>query len=337
MEANTTPTDEWDEVEIGDDGEFVSRSDVEVVEDDDRVSDEVEPVYMETSSGAVIDIANPELTYEEAKELTEHIRATADMLYVLIARAHAGKAWLALGYESFKEYVGAEFNISRSRAYQLLDQARVVEAIAAAAPEGTEINITEADARDVKSALDELVPAIQERLAEADEDDDAGSIIEDLVREFREKQDEELGGESYDEEYEGDLADREGFSGSYEGGGDFIPEDDEDDDVDIDELLDFEDPADVRRKFESVYALYTSLGALKEMPSVEEVIAWVPEERKVQVSASLPRALEWLQEFNTAWFANGDNTVEDTEEDSEDEASADDDFADDPEVDDIFG
>lgn len=301
---------------------------------------DVDPVFIETPSGDVIDIANPELTYEEARELTDHIRATADMLYVLISRAHAGKAWKALGYDSFKDYVKEEFNISRSRAYQLLDQARVVEEITAIAPEGAQFTITEADARDVKSALDELVPEIKERTENLDDDEDAGAIIEDLIKDFRERKSEEeanLGGdgESYPEEYEGDLADRQGFAdysggGSFDGGGYDDDEDDDLNDDEIDALLDFtEDPADVRRRFESVYALYTSLSSLKEMPSVEEVIPWIPEERRMQISSSLPHALAWLQEFSSAWSdSNGEAAEESGEETEEDDFSAGDDDVD---------
>lgn len=346
--------DEWDEIvvdpssddatEEGEDnvGEGALDEVSEVTSEVDAYQPDADPVYFETPSGDVIDIANPELNYEEAKELTDHIRATADMMYVLISRAHAGKAWKALGYESFKEYVKEEFNISRSRAYQLLDQARVVEEITAAVPEGTEVRITEADARDLKSTLDELVPEIRDRTANLDEDEDAGDVIEDLVRQYRERQNEEddLGGdgESYPEEYEGDMADRQGFA-DYSGGGSGFPEDDDLDDDDIDDLLDFdEDPADVRRKFESVYALYTSLGALKEMPSVEEVIPWIPPERKMQVTSSLPQALAWLQEFAEVWGQEeGHSGTGDNAEDDEPGTEESSDFtSDDDDVEDLF-
>lgn len=345
----TIEMDEWEEELVVDEDDSSSESADEAEFDESSVVEgelvaygDAEPVYIETPSGDVIDIANPELTYDEAKELTDHIRATADMMYVLISRAHAGKAWKALGYESFKDYVKEEFNISRSRAYQLLDQARVIEEITSVAPEGTEVRISEAEARDIKTALDELVPEIKERTENLDEDEDAGAIIEDLVKEFRERQNEEESfvggdGESYPEEYEGDEADRQGFadySGGNFGGGYDNDEDDIDDD-EIDSLLDFdENPADVRRKFESVYALYTSLSSLREMPSVEEVIPWIPDERKIQISSSLPQALAWLQEFSAAWNDEGESNSPEEAQVSAD--STEEDFTTDDDVDDLF-
>jgi hypothetical protein len=45
----------------------------------------------------------------------------ADGLADLLWRAHEGKAWQALEYKSWREYCRAEFQISKPRAYQLLD------------------------------------------------------------------------------------------------------------------------------------------------------------------------------------------------------------------------
>lgn len=172
-------------------------------------------------------------SYDEAQEITERIRSTSDVLYLLISKAHAGKAWAALSYANFEEYVKAEFDISRSRAYQLINQANVVQAIEAAAPEGTQVRITEAAARDLKSVLEELAPQVREatdgRTPEESEDIIAGLVgdyraekkaagedddfnPEDLLSEF------DGFGESYDEELSGDRADRDGFSASSMGG-----------------------------------------------------------------------------------------------------------------------
>lgn len=295
----------------------------------------------------------PPLTFDEAKTLTEHIRATTDVLYVLIQRAHAGRAWEALGYNSFEAYVNTEFSISRSRAYQLLNQAKVVEEIVAAAPEGTRIAISEAAARDLKSLVSEITPEI----AEATKDlspEDAGLAIEDMIREYRDRKNSDAdvseGGESYDEELAADQADRDGFSsngsGSY-GGGDYPqngPVDTSDgggaDDEDLDALLQFdEDPRETRQKFESVYNFYSSLSALKEMPSVEKMISWIPVERRVQVSASLPSTLAWLTEFHRQWNEQPWAASEEVEEEvsvEDFESDAEEDFDFDSAGEDIF-
>jgi hypothetical protein len=72
------------------------------------------------------------LTEEEARTLTEEIKQSAEHTYTLLLRAHEGEAWAALGYSSWRDYATAEFNMSQSRAYQLLDQARIVRSIEAA-------------------------------------------------------------------------------------------------------------------------------------------------------------------------------------------------------------
>jgi hypothetical protein len=68
-------------------------------------------------------------TPDEARQLTERIRSAAAALWQLLAEAHQRGAWRALGYDTFKSYVEAEFQMSEQRAYQLLDQARVIAAI----------------------------------------------------------------------------------------------------------------------------------------------------------------------------------------------------------------
>ena len=46
--------------------------------------------------------------------------------------AHDRRAWQALGYPTWEQYVKKEFNLSRSRSYQLLDRAKVTHALFAA-------------------------------------------------------------------------------------------------------------------------------------------------------------------------------------------------------------
>lgn len=72
------------------------------------------------------------LTKDEARALTEEIKQSAEHTYTLLLRAHEGEAWDALGYASWRDYATTEFNMSQSRAYQLLDQARIVRSIEAA-------------------------------------------------------------------------------------------------------------------------------------------------------------------------------------------------------------
>lgn len=73
-----------------------------------------------------------QLTRVEARALTDEIRFTTEKLYALLLRAYEGQAWVALGYDSWRDYAMSEFQMSQSQAYRLLDQARVIEAIEAA-------------------------------------------------------------------------------------------------------------------------------------------------------------------------------------------------------------
>lgn len=156
---------------IDDEGEFVDVATGEIVEASHSVvvsSDEV----------AV------ELSFEEARNLTSTIRNAAQMLWVLIKRAHQGRAWHALGYGSWEKYVKAEFDMSRSRAYQILDQAQVITEIEAVVPDGTTVVLSEAAARDLKGMLNEVLPEIQEK-TEGLTPDAAEEVLNNILLEQR--------------------------------------------------------------------------------------------------------------------------------------------------------
>jgi hypothetical protein len=66
-------------------------------------------------------------TAEEAFDLTNRIRNNTHELAILIRQAREGKAWLALGYDTFDDWTNQEFGWHRSRAYQLLNIATLDE------------------------------------------------------------------------------------------------------------------------------------------------------------------------------------------------------------------
>lgn len=74
--------------------------------------------------GAIIDIVHEvvrEMTPEAARDLTDRIRTAGNDLAEMLHQAHQGRAWLALGYESWKEYTAKEFQISERHSFRLLD------------------------------------------------------------------------------------------------------------------------------------------------------------------------------------------------------------------------
>lgn len=335
--------------------------DIVTLDESDDLHSRADVVPLDLVNGAIAEPYAYELDYQEAKTLTDQIRATTDVLYVLIQRAHAGKAWKALGYSNFGEYVNSEFNISRSRAYQLINQANVIEQISAATPEGTQININESTAREIKSLVDGLVPDIKEA-TEGLAPEEASEVVKKMLDEARESDNEisaddfdamnffDGSGESYGEELAGDQADRAGFSSSGYGGGGgnggsfgeprvadafegMFGSDDE-----LPELAGQsgegrgfeleEDAQTVRRKLESIYDFFLALQTIQNMPEPEQLIEWIPADRKIQVQSSLPLFVAWVNNFAEEWGKNysDDSTGEEANDANEEVAAEFDEF-----------
>lgn len=106
------------------------------------------------------------ITKAQARKLTDRIKAAADQLWSLLLEAHEGGAWKALGYKTWEAYIGAEFDMSRQRSYQLLDKGRVVAALRDATGDlSTAVDISERQARDVKPVIKEVVAEVKEKVA----------------------------------------------------------------------------------------------------------------------------------------------------------------------------
>jgi len=76
--------------------------------------------------GKVISI---EMTKSCARDLTDRIKTAVDDLADMLYRAHEGRAWAALGYESWKAYCKTEFQMSKQHSYRLLDFVEIRHAI----------------------------------------------------------------------------------------------------------------------------------------------------------------------------------------------------------------
>lgn len=310
-----TPAWESEEDDISDviEGDIVNDADLDLVG---------------ITPSAALDINGTEpLDENQAKELTEYIRSTSNVLYVLIERAHSGKAHTALGYKTFEEYVRAEFDISRSRAYQLLNQSRVISELESALPEGTPVHITEAAARDLKHALDDLVPEIRERTADLTPDV-AGEVLEEMVANYREEKLRAKEEADLDDDFEDEEGGYTGSGdGTYQGGYD----EDEDldlDDSDLDDILAFDDdPEEVRKNYKLVYELYASLTAISSLssaPDVQKLIDIIPPERRFQIDESLPKSLEWMTNFAEVWNSQPwKQTEEEVDSESDENISVD--------------
>lgn len=124
------------------------------------------------------------MSRDAAKKLTEEIRSTASATYVLVKRAYDYKAWLALGYSSWGDYVTKEFSISKSRSYQLINQAKVLDEISSVTPDGTDVMITEAQARDVRDALPKITNRVKEE-TEGQTPEEAAETVNSIIEDAR--------------------------------------------------------------------------------------------------------------------------------------------------------
>jgi len=74
----------------------------------------------------------PILSADEARALTAAIRDTSTRLWVLVTEAHDRRAYFALGYDTWDEYVREELRMSPANSYQLLDTGHVMQELARA-------------------------------------------------------------------------------------------------------------------------------------------------------------------------------------------------------------
>lgn len=125
------------------------------------------------------------MTKEEAIELTKDIQSTTAALYVLLKQAHDEKAWVAMGYKSWANYIENEFEFSRARSYQLINQANVIEEINDAS--GVPLYITEREARSIKKRLPEITEKLKKDVKNAGlSEEDAKNRAKEIITEEEE-------------------------------------------------------------------------------------------------------------------------------------------------------
>ncbi|MFJ6384615.1 hypothetical protein ACIQI7_31990 [Kitasatospora sp. NPDC092039] len=150
----------------------------------------------------------------EARRLTgelcaaiEEVRSAVPILTARVRAAHRARVWTALGYGGWAAYAGAEFGVSRSTAYRLLDLAAAAEAIEntvtrQAGPQlshawDTGLVLPVRAVVELRGRMAELTDLIAERLADAQteaggaplEPGRVGEIVAGAVAELRERPD----------------------------------------------------------------------------------------------------------------------------------------------------
>lgn len=246
-----------------------------------------------------INFSSPALDADSAREITERIKTTTNVLYMLVKRAHAGKAYVALGYDSFEKYVRAEFDFSKVYAYRLINQANFIAAIEEKLPEGAQIHVSEPVSTKLKKALPELLEEIEERVEGIEDPEDAGAVIEDIIRERREQEK----ANNFLNDEDGEELVEPPFQGTGTGNGAPANQWDEtEEDVDFDEEDgDFEDEVensnDVRRKFDKIYNLYSGLKNISSVGEGDELVSFLPRERWSEFNELFKSVVPWLIDF----------------------------------------
>jgi hypothetical protein len=135
------------------------------------------------------------LSQDQARSLTEQIRAALGDACIPLLAAHQGKAWRALGYKTWAGYVQAEFGLSRSRSYELLVQARVMHALRQASGMSEFPDISAHAAAEVLPRLGDLERSLARQISGQKVDQkERAKAVSRAVRELREaEQVKELG------------------------------------------------------------------------------------------------------------------------------------------------
>lgn len=286
--------------------EFIDDEDSseEILEMDDLDDLELEGTVVEI---AEVEIDDDQLSEMKARELTNAIKAAAEATYVLLARAHHGKAYKALGYDTWADYVNQEFEITTQRSYQLLNLSKTIEALEAVAPEGTPIKLTEAQARDIKRELPFITSKIAEETADLDKDE-AAERIDEIVKEAREQKKADDKAIALKEK-KLEEAEQDGYSAGLEAGADALLEasgfdlsagqdPDDDDDGWGKDSSSSDGPGISPQLAMDLHNLVNVLAGVNALPDARELISVVPESKWEDIKRQAEGAQNWFTAFN---------------------------------------
>lgn len=246
-----------------------------------------------------------ELSEEQAQDLTDAIRATATATYILLNEAHAKKAYKALGYDTWADYVKTEFDMSASRSYQLMDLGKVIEQLEAVTPEGTKVKLTEAQARDIKRELPKITEQVQEATKDEEDPEKAAELVNDIVEEIREqkKADEEEVNRRQQALEEAEL---EGYQKGIEAASDALLEADMNNNMseEADDGLYTDVVASSGSSPEdamNLYNLQNALSSITSLPEPDDFIESIPDAMAQEIDNQLMEAVSWMNRFQTLW------------------------------------
>lgn len=139
-----------------------------------------EPLVIDPTSAK----RRPVLNQDEARMLTTEIQRTSVRLWLLLTEAHDRAAHFALGYDSWDDYVRAEFKMSPSRSYQLIDTGHVMRELAVA---GIDVDTMPPPPTRVISRIKDRLPEIRKAARAAHKaGEDPTKVLREMAREPRE-------------------------------------------------------------------------------------------------------------------------------------------------------
>lgn len=277
---------------------------LDTLEDLELDDEELEDFLEVDEDSLALDLENYEMNAEEAEEITEAIRSSVTATYILIARAHSQKAHIALGYNTWEEYVNEEFDISASRSYQLLNMNKVVEEIEEVTPEGTEVKLTEAQARDIKRELPRITERIEEETRELPPEEAAEAVKRVVEEERADSKAEEKAKKAKEEELE--EARDEARKEALEDVADEILEADKpnalSDTADTD-MVEVEVEGDgegmTYQTIANLQNLVNALDSIATLPPADDFVKEIPESRREDVNEKMLVASAYLNRFQT--------------------------------------
>jgi hypothetical protein len=125
------------------------------------------------------------LPKRQARLLTETIRKQLrGDISLLLSTAHNRRAWAALGYSSWEDYVRLEFGLSRRRSYELLDHAQVMLTIRDAGHMRETPHIRPYTAGQLKPHLGEICETLLDRTSDVPPAQ-VTEVVDSVIQEWR--------------------------------------------------------------------------------------------------------------------------------------------------------
>ena len=288
-------------------------------------TEEIEVVSNGENSDAVeLYYKGKELTADDGAKLTKAISATSEALWKLLYIAHSTEVYKKQGFKTWKDYIDKNFSISRSTANALVTQGAVIEGITQAAPEGVDIHITQAQARDLKKVIEEVATVVAERTA-GKSPEEAEEIIRETVDEKLEeinaqkeaekakKAEEQKKLETEQQMYEDAATEiirqAEVEHGMYTVEGMEEPSSEPEYEYSLDEEDDYALEEVTERKATTLRNLYTTLSKASTLPGAEEALEVIPHERINKTHAELSELEQKVHDILVAIESRYGNSI----------------------------